>query len=89
MNRNAIACPYATLRFDGMASRYQHHFRNTTDKARAEADYSLGDLYISTVTLAELRFGTELLSKGDKRRDELTIGLRMKSGLCSNSACCR
>jgi hypothetical protein len=35
------------------------------------ADHPLEDLYISTVTLAELRFGIELLSKGDKRRDEL------------------
>jgi predicted nucleic acid-binding protein len=33
------------------------------------ASHSLGDLYISAVTLAELRFGIELLSKGDKRRD--------------------
>jgi predicted nucleic acid-binding protein len=35
------------------------------------AGHSLEDLYISTVTLPELRFGIELLSKGDKRRDEL------------------
>ena len=35
------------------------------------ADHPLEDLYISTVTLAELRFGIELLSKGDSRRDEL------------------
>ena len=35
------------------------------------ADHPLEDLYISAVTLAELRFGIELLSKGDSRRDEL------------------
>jgi toxin FitB len=35
------------------------------------ADHPLEELYISTVTLAELRFGIELLSKGDNRRDEL------------------
>lgn len=35
------------------------------------ADHPLEDLYISTVTLAELRFGIEVLSKGDNRRDEL------------------
>jgi len=35
------------------------------------ADHPLDDLYISTVTLAELRFGIELLTEGDNRRDEL------------------
>ena len=35
------------------------------------ADHPLDDLYISTVTLAELRFGIELLRDGDNRRDEL------------------
>jgi len=35
------------------------------------ADHPLEDLYVSTVTLAELRFGIELLSEGDNRRDEL------------------
>ena len=35
------------------------------------ADHPLEDLYISTVTLAELRFGIEVLSKGDSRREEL------------------
>ena len=33
------------------------------------------DLYISTVTVAELRFGIELLSKGDHRRHELNAWL--------------
>ena len=31
----------------------------------------LDELYVSAVTLAELRFGIELLSKGSARRDEL------------------
>jgi hypothetical protein len=31
----------------------------------------LDELYISSVTLAELRFGIELLSEGSARRDEL------------------
>jgi predicted nucleic acid-binding protein len=31
----------------------------------------LDELYISAVTLAELRFGIELLSEGSTRRDEL------------------
>lgn len=35
------------------------------------AGNSLDELYISSVTLAELRFGIELLSKGSARRDEL------------------
>jgi hypothetical protein len=35
------------------------------------ADHPLDDLYISTVTFAELRFGIELLTEGDNRRDEL------------------
>jgi predicted nucleic acid-binding protein len=34
-------------------------------------DNSLDELYISLVTLAELRFGIELLSEGSDRRDEL------------------
>src|SRR5580658_6847262 len=33
--------------------------------------YPLDELYISAVTLAELRFGIELLSAGSARRDEL------------------
>ena len=35
------------------------------------AGYPLDELYISAVTLAELRFGIELLSEGNARRDEL------------------
>jgi toxin FitB len=35
------------------------------------ADHLLEDLYISAVTLAELRFGIELLSQGTSRRTEL------------------
>jgi predicted nucleic acid-binding protein len=35
------------------------------------AGHPLDDLYISIVTLAELRFGIELLSEGDNRRDKL------------------
>lgn len=35
------------------------------------ADRLLEDLYISAVTLAELRFGIELLSQGTSRRTEL------------------
>src|SRR5271169_6178869 len=34
-------------------------------------DNPLDELYISVVTLAELRFGIELLSEGSDRRDEL------------------
>ena len=33
--------------------------------------HALDELYISTVTLAELRFGIELLSEESNRRDEL------------------
>ena len=35
------------------------------------SNHPLEQLYISTVTLAELRFGIELLSEGSSRRDEL------------------
>jgi predicted nucleic acid-binding protein len=35
------------------------------------ADHPLEELYISVVTLAELRFGIELLTQGDARREEL------------------
>jgi predicted nucleic acid-binding protein len=35
------------------------------------ADHPLEELYISVVTLVELRFGIELLTQGDSRRDEL------------------
>jgi predicted nucleic acid-binding protein len=35
------------------------------------ARHPLEDLYISSVSLAELRFGVELLSEGSSRRDEL------------------
>jgi len=35
------------------------------------SDRPLEHLYISAVTLAELRFGIELLSEGSSRRDEL------------------
>ena len=35
------------------------------------SDRPLEQLYISAVTLAELRFGIELLSEGSSRRDEL------------------
>jgi predicted nucleic acid-binding protein len=35
------------------------------------ADHPLEELYVSVVTLAELRFGIELLTRDDKRRDEL------------------
>ena len=34
-------------------------------------DHPLEDLYISAVSLVELRFGIELLSQDDNRRDEL------------------
>jgi predicted nucleic acid-binding protein len=59
-----------------MASRYQHSVRTAPVKARTEssdvvADHPLDELYISTVTLAELRFGIELLSEGSDRRDAL------------------
>ena len=40
------------------------------------ADHALDDLYISTVTLAELRFGIEFLTEGDNRRDELNAWIR-------------
>ena len=35
------------------------------------SDRPLEQLYVSAVTLAELRFGIELLSEGSSRRDEL------------------
>ena len=35
------------------------------------SDRPLEQLYISAITLAELRFGIELLSEGSSRRDEL------------------
>jgi toxin FitB len=34
-------------------------------------DHPLEELHVSVVTLAELRFGIELLTHGDARRDEL------------------
>ena len=39
------------------------------------SDRPLEQLYISAVTLAELRFGIELLSEGSSRRDELNSWL--------------
>ena len=39
------------------------------------SDRPLEQLYISAVTLAELRFGIELLSEGSSRRDELNYWL--------------
>jgi predicted nucleic acid-binding protein len=42
------------------------------------AGYPLDQLYVSAVTLAELRFGIELLSEGSSRRDELNNWLAHK-----------
>jgi predicted nucleic acid-binding protein len=42
------------------------------------ADHALDQLYVSAVTLAELRFGIELLSEGSSRRDELNNWLTHK-----------
>ena len=42
---------------------------------RFVAGNPLDELYISSVTLAELRFGIELLSEGSARRDELDTWL--------------
>ena len=42
------------------------------------AAHPLDQLYISAVTLAELRFGIELLSEGSSRRDELNLWLTHK-----------
>jgi predicted nucleic acid-binding protein len=42
------------------------------------AGHPLDQLYISAVTLAELRFGIELLSEGSSRRDELNLWLAHK-----------
>src|ERR1700704_2114226 len=42
------------------------------------AGHPLDQLYISAVTLAELRFGIELLSEGSSRRDELNDWLTLK-----------
>src|SRR5580700_4822775 len=42
------------------------------------ADHPLDQLYISAVTLAELRFGIEILSEGSSRRDELNHWLTNK-----------
>jgi len=41
-------------------------------------DHALDQLYVSAVTLAELRFGIELLSEGSSRRDELNNWLTHK-----------
>ena len=66
-----------TLHSDGVASRYQHSFGDSSLKTRAEgaafiAGNPLDELYISIVTLAELRFGIELLRQDSTRRAELT-----------------
>src|ERR1700761_6918711 len=42
------------------------------------ADHPLEEQYISVVTLAELRFGIELLTHGDARRDELNEWLSIE-----------
>jgi toxin FitB len=42
------------------------------------AAHPLDELYISAVTIAELRFGIELLSQGSGRRDELNNWLTHK-----------
>lgn len=42
------------------------------------SDHPLHEFYISTVTLAELRFGIELLSEESRRRDELNNWLTHK-----------
>jgi toxin FitB len=41
--------------------------------------HPLDQLYVSSVTLAELRFGIELLSEGSSRRDELNLWLTHKT----------
>ena len=40
--------------------------------------HALDDMYVSVVTLAELRFGIELLSEGSSQRDELSNWLTHK-----------
>jgi len=45
-------------------------------------------LYVSAVTLAEIRFGVERLPDA-ARRAELTSGSRTRCGRCSNSASCQ
>jgi toxin FitB len=42
------------------------------------AGHPLDQLYISVVTLAELRFGIDLLSEGSRRRGELNDWLAQK-----------
>jgi hypothetical protein len=59
-----------------VAARHQHPFGNTKAKPEPKvlafiAECSLEQLYISAVTLAELRFGIEILVQGTSRRDEL------------------
>jgi hypothetical protein len=80
-----------TLHSDGVASRYQHSFGDSSLKTRAEgaafiAGNPLDELYISIVTLAELRFGIELLSQGSTQRADLTQWLthtiRSMTGSC-------
>jgi hypothetical protein len=52
------------------------------------AGHPLDQLYLSAVTLAELRFGIELLSEGT-RRDELNHWLTHQIRPCSKSGFCR
>ncbi len=42
------------------------------------ASHPLEELYISSVTLAELRFGVELLAERSSRRDELNQWIRQE-----------
>jgi predicted nucleic acid-binding protein len=76
LSLRVIDCRCVTLRSDALASRYQHplEIRRLKPERRILtfiSDRPLEQLYISSVTLAELRFGIELLSEGSTRRGEL------------------
>jgi toxin FitB len=53
------------------------------------ASNPLDELYVSTVTFAELRFGIELLSQGSTQRDDLIQWLTHTIRPCSMTGCCR
>jgi predicted nucleic acid-binding protein len=58
-----------------MAARHQRPIRIAPAKTRAVlafiAGHPLDQLYVSAVTLAELRFGIEILSEGTTHREDL------------------
>jgi hypothetical protein len=71
--RDVRRCRYAARPFDELAARHQHFIGIAPSKPERKvlafvAAQSLERLLISSVTLAEIRFGIELLADANHRR---------------------